>query len=79
MVIMIGVAFAATYGWPTHMTWWSLIVAFLIAGIWLVPIGMVQATTNVSTKPFHVELFNLFVYSSDGTNACFVITRCPSV
>jgi hypothetical protein len=35
------------YGWATHMTWWSVIIAFLIAFAWAIPIGIVQAVTNI--------------------------------
>ena len=34
--------------WATHLTWYAVLIAFLISAVWLVPIGMVQATTNVS-------------------------------
>ena len=33
--------------WDTKLTWWALIIALLIAMFFAVPIGMVQATTNV--------------------------------
>ncbi|KAL1306294.1 hypothetical protein AAFC00_004379 [Neodothiora populina] len=47
LVPCIGGSFAVIYGWPTGMSWWSLIIAFLISTAWMIPIGMVQAITNV--------------------------------
>jgi len=29
------------------MTWWSVIIAFLIALFWCIPIGIIQAVTNI--------------------------------
>lgn len=48
LVVMLGLSFATIYGWPTHLTWWALIIAFLIAGVWILPIGMIAATTNIT-------------------------------
>lgn len=47
LVACVGGSFAVIYGWPTEMTWWSLIIAWLISLVWLIPIGMVQAITNI--------------------------------
>lgn len=47
LVVMVGFSFASIYGWPTHMAWYSLILAFAISFVWTVPIGMVQAFTNI--------------------------------
>lgn len=47
-VIMLGLSFATMYGWDTHLTWWSFIVAIIIPIIWSVPIGMIQAITNIA-------------------------------
>lgn len=33
--------------WDTHLTWWAFIVALLISVFFYLPIGIVQATTNV--------------------------------
>lgn len=32
--------------WPTHMPVWALVIALLIAFIYIVPVGMIQAITN---------------------------------
>lgn len=46
-ISMVGMSFGAIYGWPTHLTWWALIIAFLISAIWMLPIGMIQGITNI--------------------------------
>lgn len=33
--------------WDTHMPWWSFIVSQIIAAAFIIPIGMIQAVTNV--------------------------------
>lgn len=47
MVIMIGISLAVIYAWDTHLTWWAFFVGILISFVWAVPIGMIQATTNI--------------------------------
>lgn len=47
LVIMIGLSLATCLGWDTHLTWWAFIIAFLISLVWSVPIGMIQAITNI--------------------------------
>lgn len=47
LVVFLALSFVTSYVWPTGLTWWALIIALLIATVWLVPIGMVQATTNI--------------------------------
>ena len=47
LVTMVAFSFASIYGYPTEMTWYSLVLAFAISFFWTVPIGMVQAFTNI--------------------------------
>ncbi|KAI5207553.1 small oligopeptide transporter [Aureobasidium subglaciale] len=47
LAVCIGLSFATIYAYPTEMSWWALILAFIISFVWFVPIGMVQAITNV--------------------------------
>jgi OPT family oligopeptide transporter len=35
-VIMIGLSFGTVLGYPTHLTWWGLIIALLISTTWMV-------------------------------------------
>ncbi|CEJ91212.1 Putative Oligopeptide transporter OPT-like protein [[Torrubiella] hemipterigena] len=36
----------ASQVWPTHMPWWSYIIAILIGSALFIPIGIIQAITN---------------------------------
>lgn len=47
LVVMIAFAFAAALGYPTGMAAYSVVLAIVIAVAWLVPIGMIQAMTNI--------------------------------
>lgn len=46
-LIMIGIALGVTQGFPTHLTWWAFFISLIMALVWMVPIGIVQATTNI--------------------------------
>jgi OPT family small oligopeptide transporter len=45
--VMIGLSFAVVCGWDTGFTWWAYIVCMLIPLVWTIPIGIVQAITNI--------------------------------
>lgn len=47
LLIMIGFAFACALGYPTEMAWYSVFLALAIAFIWTIPIGIIQAYTNI--------------------------------
>lgn len=44
---MFALTFVAAYNWDTGMPWWSVIIAILIAVVWLIPVGIIQAITNI--------------------------------
>ena len=44
---MFALAFVSALVYDTHLSWWALIIALLIALAFSVPIGMIQAITNV--------------------------------
>lgn len=44
---MIGISLGVVLGYPTHMSWWAFFVSLIICCVWFVPIGIVQATTNI--------------------------------
>lgn len=46
-VIMIGMSFAVVCAWPTDFPAWAYVICMLIPLIWTVPIGIVQAITNI--------------------------------
>ncbi|KAJ6441030.1 OPT oligopeptide transporter [Purpureocillium lavendulum] len=44
---MFALCFVTSYVWDTGLTWWAVILAMVIALVWLIPIGIVQAITNI--------------------------------
>jgi len=46
-VVMLVLSFVVILVWSTHFTWWAMIVCLIIPIIWLVPIGIIFATTNI--------------------------------
>jgi hypothetical protein len=36
-----------SYVWDTGLEWWALLLAMVISIVWMIPIGMVQAVTNL--------------------------------
>lgn len=44
---MFALCFVTAYVWDTGLTWWAIILAMVIALVWLIPIGIVQAITNI--------------------------------
>ncbi|KAI2617053.1 small oligopeptide transporter [Hypoxylon sp. NC1633] len=45
--IMIGLSFVVCCAWPTGFPAWAYVVCILIPLVWTIPIGIVQAITNV--------------------------------
>jgi hypothetical protein len=35
-IVMIGLSFGTVLGYPTHLTWWALIIALIISAVWMV-------------------------------------------
>lgn len=48
LIPCLALTFVTCYVWDTKMSWWSVIVAVLISTVWIIPIGMVQAVTNIA-------------------------------
>lgn len=46
-VVMVALSFVVVCAWPTGFPWWAFIVCLLIPIIFTVPIGIVQAITNI--------------------------------
>jgi small oligopeptide transporter, OPT family len=77
---MTAIGFGVILGYPTHMSWWSFIIALVISAIWFVPIGIVKAATNIDIglnvitefiigymqpgKPMAMMLFKTYGYIS---------------
>lgn len=47
LLIMIGFTFASALAFDTGMAWYSVILALVIAAFWTIPIGIIQAFTNI--------------------------------
>ncbi|KAI8209324.1 Sexual differentiation process protein isp4 [Colletotrichum sp. SAR 10_76] len=46
-VVMVAMSFGVVAGWPTGFPAWAYVVCILIPVFWLIPIGIVQAITNI--------------------------------
>lgn len=46
-VVMIGIGLGVVLGFPTHLSWWAFFISLIMALVWMVPVGIVQATTNI--------------------------------
>lgn len=44
--VLFALSLVTVLVWDTHLTWWALIIAFLLSIVFLVPIGMIQGITN---------------------------------
>ena len=44
---VLGIALASVLAYDTHLTWWAFFIALLISLVFMIPIGMIQAITNV--------------------------------
>ncbi|KKK16621.1 hypothetical protein ARAM_000511 [Aspergillus rambellii] len=46
-LVMIGMALGVIVGYPTHLSWWAFFVSLIMAVVWFVPCGIIQASTNI--------------------------------
>jgi OPT family small oligopeptide transporter len=60
LAIMIGFAFAAACAYPTGMAASSVVLSLVIAFAWIVPIGVIQAMTNIQLG---LNVFTEFIIS----------------
>lgn len=44
---MVAISFGVVAGWDTGFPPWAFVVCLLLPIIWLIPIGIVQAITNI--------------------------------
>lgn len=44
---MVAMSLAVVLAWPTDLDWWAYVVCMLIPIVMLVPIGIIQAITNI--------------------------------
>ncbi|KAG0917272.1 hypothetical protein G6F33_001645 [Rhizopus arrhizus] len=60
-VIALGLSFATVVHWPSDMPWWALIVAVILAFVWLLPIGIITAITSQSPT---ISMITEWVYGA---------------
>lgn len=48
LVLSFACGVAALEAWPTHTPWWSLLTIIGLNGIFLVPVAIMVATSNVA-------------------------------
>ncbi|RYP64832.1 hypothetical protein DL769_006507 [Monosporascus sp. CRB-8-3] len=46
-VVMLAISFGVVCGWPTGFPAWAYVICIIIPLIWTIPVGIVQAITNV--------------------------------
>ncbi|KAE8132024.1 OPT oligopeptide transporter protein-domain-containing protein [Aspergillus pseudotamarii] len=77
---MMGIGLGVSLGYPTHLSWWAFFIALIMAIVWTLPVGIVQAATNIQLglnvltefvigymqpgKPMAMMLFKTFGYIS---------------
>lgn len=47
LAIMTAFAFISALAYPTGMAWYSVVLSLVIACVWTIPIGIIQAFTNI--------------------------------
>ncbi|EFR02303.1 oligopeptide transporter 5 [Nannizzia gypsea CBS 118893] len=47
LAVCVALCLVTSLAWPTHLTWWALLLALFISLVMTIPIGVVQATTNI--------------------------------
>lgn len=47
LAVMTAFAFVSALAYPTGMKWYSVILSLVIATVWTIPIGIIQAFTNI--------------------------------
>ncbi|KAF4583015.1 small oligopeptide transporter, OPT family [Ophiocordyceps camponoti-floridani] len=46
-IVMVAVSFGVVTGWPTGFPPWAFVICLLLPIVWLIPIGLIQAITNI--------------------------------
>ncbi|KEZ39305.1 Uncharacterized protein SAPIO_CDS9989 [Scedosporium apiospermum] len=46
-VVMVSISFGVVAGWPTGFPAWAFVICMLLPIVWLLPIGIIQAVTNI--------------------------------
>lgn len=86
-LISFALSIATIRAWPTEMPVWGLIVALIIAGVFLLPVGIIYSQTNIAVglnviselivgymipgKPLCMMLFKTFLYITNNQAVLF--------
>ncbi|CAH0040480.1 unnamed protein product [Clonostachys rhizophaga] len=46
-LVMLALAFITCLVWDSQLPWWALVLSLIIPAVWIVPIGMIQAISNI--------------------------------
>ncbi|RDW74522.1 small oligopeptide transporter, OPT family [Aspergillus mulundensis] len=46
-LVMVGMGLGVVLGYPTHLSWWAFFIALIMGAVWFLPIGIIQASTNI--------------------------------
>ena len=46
-LIVLAISLTSVLAYDTHLTWWAFFISIFIAAVFMVPIGMIQAITNI--------------------------------
>lgn len=60
-LVALGMSFATVVVYPSDMPWWALIIAVILAFVWLVPIGIITAITSQSPT---ISMITEWVYGA---------------
>lgn len=47
-ITMLALSFVVILFWDTHFTWWAMILCTALPCLFIIPIGIIYATTNIS-------------------------------
>lgn len=48
LLATIAMSLGVTLGYPTHLSWWAYFVSLILGAIFFLPIGIIQASTNIA-------------------------------
>ncbi|KAG2213849.1 hypothetical protein INT47_001118 [Mucor saturninus] len=60
-LVALGMSFATVVVYPSDMPWWALIIAVVLAFVWLLPIGIITAITSQSPT---ISMITEWVYGA---------------
>jgi len=79
-VIIFALGLTSCLAWETHLPWWGFVVSQIIAIVFVIPVGMIQAVTNIQIglnvitefivgymlpgRPIAMMMFKMFGYIS---------------